>query len=213
MTDTQFFWYMVVNALVAVGTIGAVLVALFGSPLRAKFFAPVFKFNVLKLTGEACPLKNPQQQHVADGRYYHLNVRNTRGWVPATHSQLRLIRIENPGPDGQPQVVWDGDIPMRRRQQEHYPTESVIGSPVHFDLCAIIKSDNDPTPKLQLMPIVIAYNLPMPWTGETHFTASFQLKCAERDSQVVRIHFNWDGIWHDGDAEVLKSFILKEDPA
>ena len=83
---------------------------------------------------------------------------------------------------------------------------------MHFDLCAIIKAHNDPTPALHLTPILAAYNLPMQWTREAHFIASFQLKCAERDSPVVRIHFNWDGAWHDGDAEMEKSFKLKEDP-
>ncbi|SRR5579883_43757 len=201
---------MVVNALVAAGTIGAVIVALFGEVFRAKCFPPVFEFRVLKPAGEMCPITDRNGTHVADGRYYHFEVRNTRAWVRATHSQLRLIRIERPGPDGQPQIVWDGDIPVRRRHQEFYPTEAVIGSPVHYDLCAIVKGkEEDAAPALSLMPIIKPNNLPAEWRGDTHFIAAFQLKCAQRDSEVVRIQFDWDGSWQEGDAEIQKHFRLK----
>jgi hypothetical protein len=113
-------------ALVALGTIGAVLVALFGSPLRAKFFPPVFEFNILKLTGEPCPVKNAQQQHVADSRYYHLNVRNKRGWVPATHSQLRLIRVSGPRSSAPPASLGLYNS-LHRRQGPPNGTYGIFG--------------------------------------------------------------------------------------
>lgn len=210
MTEIQYFWYMVVNALVAAGTIGAVFAALFGQAIRARFFPPIFETKILKLAGEPCPLTDQTGKPVGDGRYYHLNVRNTRRWTPATHSQLRLIRVETHGHDGQLQIKWDGDIPIRRRHQEFYPTEAVIGSPIHYDLCAIQKTGA--IPMLILEPIVPANNLPIQWSGDTHFIASFQLKCSERDSQVVRVQFDWDGTWQEGDAEIQKHFKLKEAP-
>jgi hypothetical protein len=207
VTDKQFFWYILVNSVVAVGTVGTVIAALFGERLRAKFFPPVFKVKILKPAGEPCPITDQAGKKVADGRYYHLDVRNKRLSVEATHSQLRLTRIEIPGPDGQFQIIWDGDIPIRRRHQEFYPTESVIGSPIHYDLCAIV---NGQTPTLSLMPIVAANNLPIHWIGDAHFIASFQLKCSQRDSEVVRIQFDWDGVWQQGDAEMQKHLKLKE---
>jgi hypothetical protein len=91
MTDTQFSWYMVVNSLVAAGTIGAVLAPLFGEALRGKYFPPTFRMNILKPGGEACPISDQAGHHVADGRYYHLNVRNTRRWA------ARVKHFETPG--------------------------------------------------------------------------------------------------------------------
>ena len=197
---------MVVNWLIAAGTVGAVVVALFGKALRGKWYPPKFGFRILKPEGEFCPITDNEGKHIADGGYYHLKVHNSRTWVSATHVQLRLIRIEALGPDSQPQIVWDGDIPIRRRHQEFYPTESVIGSTVHYDLCAVV---NTSPPTLSLMPIVQANNLPIQWKGVTHFVASFQMKSAERDSEIVRVQVDWDGKWEGGDTEIRKHFKLK----
>jgi hypothetical protein len=199
-------WNLVINALVALGTLGAVVVALFGEWFTARWFSPKFQIDILKPGGEPCPITDAAGNHINDGRYYHLKVRNKRVWPPATHSQLRLIRVETRGPNDQLQITWDGDIPIRRRHQEFYPTEAEIGSAVDYDLCAIVRS---PAPVLSLMPIVPANNLPTQWTGNSHFVCSFQPKCSQRDSEVVRIQFDWDGTWHDGDAEIQKHFHIQ----
>jgi hypothetical protein len=181
--------------------------------IRARFFRPNFRFSVLKPEGELCPLTDNAGKHFNDGRFYHLHVLNERTWVQATHCQLRMTRIEIPGPDGQPQIKWDGDIPIRRRHQENYPMEAVIGSAIDYDLCVILKDTNENPPLLLLEPIIGANNLQIRWPGITHFTASFQLKCAEGDSETVKIQFDWDGSWQQGDAEIQRHFKLTKLPS
>ena len=206
MTPEQFTLYMIVNTLVALGTLGAVFVALYGESIKAKRFPPIFGFSIVKAAGEFSPITDNAGRHVNDGRYFHVKVTNGRAWPTATHSQLRLIHVETPGPDGQLQIIWDGDIPIRRRNQEFYPTETEIGSPVDYDLCSIV---NGTPPTLSLMPIIPANSLPITRTGESHFVCAFQLKCSQRDSKIVRIQFDWDGTWHAGDAEIQKHFQVK----
>jgi len=208
-SQTEIIVYIVATIFTGLVTFLAVLVALFGKALISKLFPPVFEFRILKAVGERCPITDRDRKHIGDGRYYHLTVQNTRRWVVATHAQLRLIRIEVPGPDGQFQIKWDGDIPIRRRHQEFYPTESVIGSPIDYDLCAIVNTPTD-KPTTSLMPIIAANNLPYKWSADCHFMAGFQLKCSEGDSKMIRIQFDWDGIWHDGDAEIQDHFKAKQ---
>jgi hypothetical protein len=207
MTDTQFGWYIAVNALVALGTLGAVFTTLFGHVIRAKFWPPVFEFDIVNPAGEVTSLTDKKSgKFVSEVRYYHLKVKNTSVWTPATHCRLHLVRIESPRPDGQLQIVWDGDVPVHRRHQAFFPLEAEIGSAVDYDLCSIAKS---PTPTLSLCPIVRANNLPIEWVGETHFVCSFQLKCSQRDSEIVRIPLDWNGRWSDGAAEMRENFPVK----
>ncbi|PYT66222.1 MAG: hypothetical protein DMG39_27220 [Acidobacteria bacterium] len=80
--DQQFWWNWGVNLSVAVFTFLAVLVALFGEKLRARFFPPILKLKLLRKEGEKAPLTRLNEQgvveHVDDSRYYHLHVWNER---------------------------------------------------------------------------------------------------------------------------------------
>jgi hypothetical protein len=207
MSDTQFAWYMVVNALVALGTIGAVIAALFGKPIISKFFPPSFSISILRPVGELIPLMDGAGRPAGNARYFHLQVRNLRGWSRATHAQLRLVRVETAGPDQQFQIEWDGDIPIRRQHQQSYPSESEIGySPVNFDLCELRGGTQ---PVLSLMPIIRATNLPYQWAEDAHLIAAFQVKSPEAESRVVRIQIDWDGAWHTDDGESAKHLKLR----
>lgn len=43
-----------------------------------------------------------------------------------------------------------------------------------------------------------------------HFVVSLPLKCAEQDSNIVRIKVDWNGTWHEGEAEIQKRLKLSE---
>jgi len=205
MTDQQYLWYLVINALVAFGTIGAVVVAV-GQALRVKFWPPKLKVSLLNTVGEKVPyFTDPHNQQLHDARYYHLAVRNERRWSPATGVSLYLTRIDEPGPDGNPQTKWSGDIPIRCRHQELYPLTREIGSPIHYDLCCISK---DPR-ALSLMPILVPTNLPLKRTTACTFIALFQARSAQSDSDVAPVQIAWDGKWEDGDREMQDHLKIK----
>ncbi len=104
MTDCQFFWYMLVNALVALGTIGAVIVALFHDYFK---LAPQLCLRLLSDRGEKVRFGDG-----VEGRFYHLRVQNNRRWSMATSTGLHLVRLERRGP-GEEWGTWG--------QTERYP--------------------------------------------------------------------------------------------
>ena len=88
MTGDQQFWgIQAVYALTAVGTVGAVLVALFGQKIRA-LFPPLLRISVPNPSGEACPAEVTRPDGTkfrTDSRWFHIHVENQRRQlVPAT---------------------------------------------------------------------------------------------------------------------------------
>jgi hypothetical protein len=97
----------VVYFFAALGTVGAVILALFND----KIFRPHLRLNLLSPVGE----KSPVQSGMA--RYYHLKVSNTRGRRPATNVQVYLLNIEEKDSDGNLQTIWKNEIPLGWRWQ------------------------------------------------------------------------------------------------
>ena len=96
---------MAVSTLVALGTVGSVIVALFGNRLRARLWPPIFKAQLLIPPDPKMPITLTATGAQVDvARYYHLTVSNARMWSTAEDTALHLIRIEEAGPDGEPQI-------------------------------------------------------------------------------------------------------------
>ena len=93
MTQCQFFWYMVVNSLVALGTIGAVFVALFGK----KFYRPKLELTLANPKGELAKWTVGGKDMSA--RFYQVRVTNRRRWSPANNVGIHLIGIDEQRPD------------------------------------------------------------------------------------------------------------------
>ncbi len=81
-----FWWNWWVNAAVALATLAAVLVALFGQAFRAKFFPPKLSLRLLRVEGEQTVGRLQWQEggetkeRTEDCRCYHLRVSNARRW-------------------------------------------------------------------------------------------------------------------------------------
>jgi hypothetical protein len=106
------------NWLVAIGTLMAVIVAIWGDFLRSKLAPPKLRI-VLYNTGGTVTRFNQGQRVI----YYHLKVVNSRPWFLAKNCQVRLVGISQRGPDNQfrplpnpvpPTFVWSpaGFIPV-----------------------------------------------------------------------------------------------------
>ena len=190
---------------VAFGTLLTVGVALFGDKLRAKFFPPSLNLTIRSKEGEKTRLTNALTgEFLDDTRYYYILVANTRRWSPAEQTQVFLTRIEVPGPNGELQLMWFGEIPIRWRNQEFVPVLRTIGPDADCDFCRVEKKG-----KLALMPLVPANNLPTVWTGACSFVATLQARSDVADSQMLRVRVSWDGQWHDGVEEMKQHLVIE----
>ena len=201
--EDQFWWNWWVSIAIALGTISAVLIALFGQAFRAKFFPPQLSLNVVHPEGEKTKVRltwfedGKQKERWEDARYYHVQVQNNRRWSPANQTQVFLMQVEEPGPDGGFQTVWRGDIPLGWRHQEVFPPARSIGPKADADLCSVVKDK-----WLQLHPLVAPYNLNVQRREKSILILSLQARSNEGDSSILRIQIAWDGGWHDGSEEM-----------
>ena len=135
----------------AVATLLAVFVALFGDWLRAifraKFWPPVLRVELLSAEGLPEKIHHPEEkkggltavaERFENARYYHLRVSNERRKLsPAKDVRVMLLRVEEPGPGGALQITWTGEMQMRWRNQQLYPLAREIGSEADCDLCTV----------------------------------------------------------------------------
>jgi hypothetical protein len=129
MADPEWYyrWSLIWSAFGAVGTIGAVVLALFGEWIRRKLFPPQLKIALLNREGEKISITTGNSQFLDESRYYHLIVSNSRRAFPATDLDVRLIRIGEPAPGGELRTVWTGDVPIHCRNQAFNPLKHRVG--------------------------------------------------------------------------------------
>jgi hypothetical protein len=199
-------WSLFVNSLVAIGTIGAVIVALFGNWIRLRFFPPKLSIGLLDTEGEKVPVTNPAGHVVDEARYYHLLVSNSRRWFPAKNVDVRLLQLEEPAPGGGWRIASGAIAPMMCRNQAFNPMKHDIGSDMDFDICSVRKSG-----KVLLHPIFAPNNLQTVWNGACDLILSFQARSTEVDTRMVRIRISWDGKWQDGTKEMQDHFKIREE--
>ena len=209
--ETQFWWTWGASVAVAVGTLSAVVVALFGDRIRASLFRPELQLRLLKPEGEETRVtlrssKDGQEKmRDEDARYYHVQVTNKRRWPVANQVQVHLLRVEEPGPDNQYKVVWEGDVPLSWRHQEIHPLARIVGHAADCDLCSVIKGK-----WLQLHPLVVPFNLNALRREPTQLRVLLQARSVEADSKHLAIEISWDGQWADGEKEMMRHMVVRE---
>jgi len=141
-SNSQFWMNLTAQVAIAIGTIGAVVVALFGGWLRAHLTPPKLTLRLKDERGEKTPVKimdpNAGSQRESEGRWFHVVVENKRRWSPAREAQVFLLRVEERDASGQDQITWLGDVPLRWRHQEIHPITLTIGSATDCDLCSVV---------------------------------------------------------------------------
>ena len=105
----EFWWNWFVQLGVAVGTIGAVGVALWSAFRQTK--RPVLMMKVLREEGELTELNTGEPVQM-----FHIEVSNAQRDVVATRVQVYLSALAIVR-DEKIEEVWRGDIPLRRRDQ------------------------------------------------------------------------------------------------
>jgi len=213
MVDVAW-WRVALDVAVALGTVGAVVVALFGQAFRSKFFPPKLSLTLAGEFGEATrvavvpPEGSGQQPRQEAARYFHLRVENMRRWSPATAVHVVLLQVEEPGPDGKLQVRWTGDVPLVWRHNNVFPPYRSVGPDVLADLFSVVKNK-----WLQLHTLVIPFNLDIIRRSSTSLVLTVQARATEADSNILRVRISWDGGWEDGAQEMrrhLKVEVVRE---
>ncbi len=202
-----------VNLAIAIGTLAAVIVALFGERIRAKLFTPRLELTFDNPRGDATPvtLVAPSgESRQESARYYRLRVSNHKRWPKATQVRVQLTRLEEAGPDGQLFLKWAGEVPLEWTHQQIVPLERTIGPSATCDLRSIVRGK-----WLNLHPIIMPGNLAdlAPRRSAADITVSVRVTSSEVDSPMNRYRISWDGNWHDGEAEMAQHLILKAVPS
>ena len=115
-----------------------------------------------------------------------------------------MVRVEEPGPDGDFRMTWAGEVPMRWRFQETSPIFRTIGSAADCDLCTIVRDK-----WLELLPLITPNNLNAKRREPAIVIVTFQVRANEADSELFRLKLSWDGGWHDGAQEMQGHFVAE----
>jgi len=210
LSEVAEFWMnWAVQLAVALGTVGAVVVAVAGDYIRGKCFPPKLSIEIADSAGELTSMHltyydtatDTQIVRTEDARFYRLRVTNEQRWSPVKHAQGILVRIEKPAEDGRLISTWTSDVPIQWKHQTSIPAPRTIGPPSEIDLCAVVKGK-----WLQLNPLFKPLNIQDQYRGPTTLVLSVLVQADEYDTPVVRVKVSWDGGWHDGTHEMRDHF-------
>ena len=109
-----------------------------------------------------------------------------------------------PGPSGNPQLAYIGELPLRWRHQEIYPLLRKIGRAIDADVFYVTDE-----PMLCFTPLLVRNNFRAEHRGATRLWMTAVAHGAEGASNVVRIEVAWDGQWDPGEAEMQRRLTLQ----
>lgn len=206
--DNDFWWNWLVQLAIAIGTVGAVAVALFRDKLLSFVFPPRLLLELKDERGTKTRtfLKNPDDgtQRETVGRWYHGRVKNGRRWSPAAEVQVFLLRVEEPDATDEYKLTWDGEMPIRWAHQEIHPLARTIGYAADCDLCSVIKDK-----WVALHPLIEPLQLTVRHRGACNLIATFQARGVQGDSNKLRLQIAWNGNWSDDSEEMARHMVVK----
>jgi len=204
-------------AFTAIATFLASFVALFGPWLRTLFFRPRLKMGLLDGKGELVKSRLDTKDEngavlktrLVDTRFFHLRVENDRKlrWPPVTDVRLLLLRVSEPGANGEFVPIWVGALPIACRHQEINPLVHKVGTAIDFDLCSVVREK-----WIQLHPLVRPLSNDMTWRRECHLELLIQACGVETDSSTYRVKIDWDYQWADGADEMKRHLSVSVEP-
>lgn len=208
--DTQFWLTWWVRLAAAVATLLAVIVALFGDWFRSKLFAPKLRLELVSPHGNKThvTITSGGSSRTELARYYHIRLTNEVGWPKASQTQVYLMRVEEPGPDGVSQIRWSGDVPLKWQWHEIHPLQRTVGPEAVCDLFSVVKGK-----WLELQTIIYPTALE-PYRlrrvgAPIDMTVVLQARSNEGNSPITSFRMTWDGQWEDGDVEMSQHLIVK----
>ncbi|TSA52523.1 MAG: hypothetical protein D4R45_06930 [Planctomycetaceae bacterium] len=200
MDKSQFFWYMVCQWAMVVGTLLLAIIALWGHIIKGRWLGPKLKIA----------LKDPKgnKSKFSDGvnsRYFHLRVFNERHAAPAHNVRVVIKNIYRPKADGIMCISpLAGRIQLAWQYQGSNPQFQTIGSESSCDLGYLRQNEEF---KLSTLYQSISFNGTVK-AGEK-IIVEFLALSDETESNVLKIEISWDGSWSDDSEEMANHLVLR----
>jgi hypothetical protein len=202
------------DVLTALGTVGAVVVALFGQFLP-RLFPPRLQLAMSDTQGVRQRVQVVTNAGVGnitipaarDGwaRYYHLEVRNTRRWAKAHNVRVMFLKLETETTAGWVESWGGGGIPLKWQHQEALGGARTFGPPALADLFNVLRLDGaPPLTQLGLTPIFGPLGVELNYAGPCGLRVTVQAQSDESDSARFVVTLRWNGQWDDGAQEMAQ---------
>lgn len=199
----------------AIGTVGAVIVALFSEYWRPWLHGPKLELLLRETKGEPVlatltpPASDPNEPRDERTRWYHVLVINNRSRTPATHVQVYLSELhELDVESGEFVSRWVGDIPLQWRYQEsRLPMQTIGENIADCDLCHVVRDK-----WLELNPLVRPVGMKLRWRVPEcpiQLILTLQARGIEAVSDIVKFRISWNGEWEQEDSEMWNHLTVK----
>lgn len=204
----------------AVGTVGAVIVALFGQ-FVPKLFPPKLRIKLHNPKG----LKQQIGYYVGDGgtamvlrstwaRYYHVEVTNTRRWARARNVRVVIRKWEvQSGSDAGWVTLWSArSLPLVWQHQDHLGTVRIVGPPALADLVNVQQDISDATRigLLTVTPTFAPVGVAAKYEPPFNLRLTLQAQSDETDSPLIVVTIRCGAAWQDGETEMAEHVRVEE---
>jgi hypothetical protein len=180
------------SALGVASSVAIAIVAIWGEKIRATVFRPHLRLDLVDNIG---------QRETVDGasaRHYRLRLTNRALHPVAQEVQVFLTQMDIRGPDGQPQTIFMGALPLPWQYQILYPNARTIGHKTIADVDLLFVSSEF----LQLTTVFDPPSFAATMQGEQHFWLTMIARGLNGESGSLRLKVDWDGRWEHGDHEM-----------
>lgn len=197
----------------AVSTVAIAIFAIWGPRISAYLVRPKLRLKLRSNRGE-----HTQQAHLdKDGnviallpaRYYHVEVANRRLFPPAHEVEVWLTCVETPGPNGQPQIAYQNDLPLNWMHGSLYaqrPRTIAHWTSAYADLFVVTGG------LLAIIPVLVPTNFSNIFLPNAHFWVTLVARGVDCQSNYLRLKVDWDGQWHLDDAAMALHLTVDEVP-
>ena len=198
---------IIIQALIALGTIAVAVMAIWGAPIRATLLPP--KVRISSCSREKILTRfSGGANYGPRVIYYHLQAENLRRWVPVKECRILLRQIAKRGPDGSfrqlpmnvpHQFVWS--------PSQFTPSEVTLTGGRTFDFGHLTEGEDRWAPVLYWYPNnfeghvgkneAVRYSLEISGVG-----------CVQKRYQVFEVA--WDGEWTENMDDMERHLVINE---
>ncbi|HEX8450136.1 MAG TPA: hypothetical protein VF652_11150 [Allosphingosinicella sp.] len=194
----------------AVGTLAAVIVALFGPQIRRVLVRPRLNLtieNPVGVDGTDWVPDGTEEGISLPARWYHLRVSNPHRWSPVTMVRVFLLEIEAPDASGRYRRSWIGEVPIDWRFPKQVGPVLDFGFPRDCDLCS---ATSDKRLRLkQAIPWGIPEEL-LVSEAPVDLRLTLQARGLEADSGRLRVRLCWNGVLPDDRSTMDRHLVLEK---
>jgi hypothetical protein len=194
---------IVIQATIAIGTISAVIVAIWGDWIRAKLIPAKLKIEKHNFRG-SITTQNDGKRAI----YYHLIVKNRRSWIVSRNCRAMLVQIQKKGIDCSfhpvPLVI---PLQLSWSPSEFIPIFTSINKEQVLDLGFVVEGETIFQPRMYYYSNNFQGSIK---AGEVfrYYIDIFSDNFTSKKPYVAEIA--WDGQWSDNLDEMANHLIIKE---